>query len=215
MDNIIRTAAEYRELERLANKLGVPLPPQVIIRLESTLDGKLIDFFEGPAHSWVRNFYNSLFVSCVSSTLTGGTFGAGYLVNKIYSGGIGNYSGFPAVGGAGSDVTGIVVGTGSGAESFDSIDLATRVSNGTTSGKLSYVAQNATTVAYTSGTKTWEATLLRILNNNSGGTITITEVGIMSSAYALVCRDLLSSSVAVANGGQITVTYTISLVFPA
>lgn len=216
MDNIIRTEREYRELERLANKLGVPLPPKVMIKLESTLNGKLIDRFEGPAHSWVRNFYNSLFSTCIGYTLAGATYGEGYMTNKTYNASVGNYAAFPTVAGAGDAVGGIVVGTGSGAESFESYDLSARVAHGASAGQLSYTAQNATTIAYTSGTKTWEATLLRIFNNNSGGSIIITEVGIMSQiGDALACRDLLGSSVTVANGGQLTVTYTISKVFPA
>lgn len=214
MDNIIRTEREYRELERLANKLGVPLPPKVMIKLESTLNGQLFDRFEGPAHSWVRNFWNSLYTTCVAYAMAGSTFGEGYLINKAYNGNVANYSGIPSVGTIGIATSGIVVGTGSGAESFESYDLSARVAHGTSSGQLSYAAQNTTTVAYTSGTKTWEATLLRIFNNNSGGSIIITEVGMMSSVGGLACRDLLTSSVTVANGGQLTVTYTVSSVYP-
>ena len=50
----------------------------------------------------------------------------------------------------------------------------------------------------------------------SGGNIIITEVGLTQTATAhLVSRDLLGASITVANGGQLTATYTISQVFPA
>jgi len=215
MDNIIKTDAEYRELERLAHKLKIPLPPHVIIKLESTVDGKLIDRFEGPSHSYVRNFWNTIFAINAAYTMSGSSFGEGYITTKYLNGTMNNNNAIPCVGAVNNSNQGIVVGTGSGAESFESYDLTTRVVHGSSSGQLSHTLQNTTTIAYTSGTKTWEATLLRIFNNNSGGSIIITEVGILSSAGNLVCRDLLASSVTVANGGQLTVTYTISMVFPA
>jgi hypothetical protein len=69
-------------------------------------------------------------------------------------------------------------------------------------------------VAYTSATKTWVATLIRVFNNNSGASIVVAEAGLLGSGSTLLSRDVLGSTVTVANGGQLTVTYTISRAFP-
>jgi hypothetical protein len=76
---------------------------------------------------------------------------------------------------------------------------------------------------YTSGTKTWENTIIRIFNNNSGGVIVIKEAGLYWSGYLFDTsigyhmheRSVLSPTVAVANGAQLTVTYAISMDFSA
>jgi hypothetical protein len=122
------------------------------------------------------------------------------------------------------------VGTGTTAESFEHVALVTPVAHGNGAGQLSYTAQSATSVSYNAGTRVWTATYARILNNNSGGSITVAETGIygvntsntgnLSNGAAstnpyMLCRDLLGATVAVANAGQLTVTYTITLTFPA
>jgi hypothetical protein len=59
------------------------------------------------------------------------------------------------------------------------------------------------------------------MNNNSGGSITVKEVGLMyvgntyNNDYHLVERSVLSPTVAVANAAQLTVTYEISMDFSA
>lgn len=215
MDNIKKTEADYLELERLSMKLGIPLPPTVRIKLESTLNGKLISRYEDRSHTYNRNYWNIAFIANSAFVSTGAIFGAGYLSSKIREGTIVNFSQWPAIGYANSDGTGIVVGTGNAEESFEGYVLATQVLQGATSGKLTHLAQNPTTVTYTSGTKTWAATLTRVFNNNSGASIVIAEAGIFSSNSLMLSRDVLGSTIIVANGGQLTVTYTISRVFPA
>jgi hypothetical protein len=73
-------------------------------------------------------------------------------------------------------------------------------------------------------TKVWTTVHSRVLNNNSGGSITIKETGLVWSGYAfeasastfyLVERSVLSPTVDVAAGAQLTVTYTISSSFAA
>jgi hypothetical protein len=215
MDNIIKTEAEYLELERLAMKLGIPLPPTVRIKLESTLNGKLTDRYEDRSHTYTRNYWNGVFLWNSAFVPTGTTVGDGYLTQKLKGGSTINGAEQPYLGYANSDGPGIVVGTGNAAESFEGYALATQVLHGATSGKLAYLAQNPTTVVYTSATKTWVATLIRIFNNNSGAPIVIAEAGFFSSNQSMLSRDVLGTTITVANGGQLTVTYTISRVFPA
>jgi len=214
-----RIEEKYLQLERLNHELKIMPPPKVSIALKSTLGGEVISEYTGRSHTYNRNFWNINF--CVRTTFnsSGAPFGAGYLTRKQTNGSIQVITGVSLtsnlVGSLGVDNVGIVVGTSNTAESFDGFVLGALISNGTSSGKFSYSAQSATTAVYTPGTLTWEATLIRIFNNNSGGLITVAEAGIVDgSAFCLITRDLIAPSVPVANGGQLTVTYMISQVFP-
>ena len=86
------------------------------------------------------------------------------------------------------------------------------------------IAQEAPVLSYDAGTKTLTDTLVRFMNNNSGGDITVREVGYIvkmqtGTAYSmsnfLFSRDILSPEVLIPNAGQIRLQYTISLVYPA
>jgi len=183
--------------------------------------GELVLDYDMRSKSWVRNAHNILLVTYASIDL-GTTYEAGATYIKRSDAGLlwcdGNIPNNP-VGLIGNANYGIVVGTGTSAESFEGYNLATPVSHGTTSGKLSYAAQNATILSYDAGTKTWTATFVRIFNNNSGGSITITETAMFylqsTDRYFMFCRDLLGSSVEVADTAQLTVTYTMTYTFPA
>lgn len=121
------------------------------------------------------------------------------------------------------DTYGILVGTSDTAETFDDCALITKVAHGNTSGKLAIQATNPHVVAYDSGSKTLSDTLSRFFNNNSGGDITIKEVAIYSiivngynnTPSVLMSRDVLVTPVLVPNTGQLKVSYTNSLVYPA
>lgn len=126
---------------------------------------------------------------------------------------------------AGNLDQGIVVGTGDTAFDGNQSNLISLISEGTSSGKLSYQAQTAPTTTYASGTKTWTATQTRKMNNNSGASIIVKESGLMNGYYTfyrnaatigfLVERSVLSPTVTVPDGAQLTVTYTISMDFSA
>ncbi len=69
-------------------------------------------------------------------------------------------------------------------------------------------------------TKTLSVTHVRVFNNNSGSSITVTEVGLygrstQAGTTCMVARDLLVSPVTVINAAQLTVTVITSMVFPA
>ncbi|MBL8484123.1 MAG: hypothetical protein JNJ60_18140 [Rhodocyclaceae bacterium] len=111
-------------------------------------------------------------------------------------------------------------GTGTTAESFEHFALAALVAQGTSSGQLSYQATVNGGQSYNAGTKVWTSTLARILNNNSGGTIVVAETGIYANqangaTNHMIERSLLGATVSVLNTGQLTVTYTMTLTFPA
>ena len=109
---------------------------------------------------------------------------------------------------------------GSGAENFDDYALGSKISNGNGAGQLAYSAINAPDIS-TIGTQK-QVAWLRYFNNNGGSPITVYEVGIYTrgtvgnaTVYFMLCRDLLSGGVVVADTGQLKVTYTLQLTYPA
>lgn len=92
---------------------------------------------------------------------------------------------------------GVVLGTGSGAESADNFQLTTPIAAGIAAGQLTYSTNIGTIppVGIVGGHRT---TLERITNNESGGSIVVTEVGLVWSNPATVfwmgIRDLLAVS---------------------
>jgi len=211
--------ADYLELERLGAKLGIPVP-MVHVKVEATNpDGSPGERYEGRSRTFNRNFWNRLLALLSGFGTSGTTFGAGYLTNKNTSGASANhsYSGYIYwINNTGNYGRGIGVGTGTAAEDFEGYNLSAPISGGSGAGQLVYNTQDPTTESYNSGTKKWSMTLKMILNNNSGGTIVVAETAIVDGSLpALICRDLLGSAVSVLNAGQLTVTYTITLTFPA
>lgn len=210
-------------------KLSAPLLKAFIEMEVKDKSGKIIFKREQEAHSWVRNFYNWLFTqaACVAG-LTANGLGVtglnGTLYNNAYCWRLEELDqGEGYNGGAGVDSLGIVVGAGTTTESFESYALTTKIANGETSGKLSYSQSNSQ--VSTVGT-TKRCQWIRYFNNNSGAAITVNEVGIYAKIFyndyshmylqdAMVCRDLVDPGVSIPDTGQLKVTYTIELVYPA
>jgi hypothetical protein len=229
---------QYEELKRLAKSLHVPVA-EAFWELEvSNKGGEVVRRHKQRSHSWVRNAYNLMV--CQSAAVasdsgvglaivdTGGvtrsdattqpasgwsSSGSGNM--RIY---VGSTYGFYAQ--AGVDNMGIVVGTGGGAENFDDHALGSKISNGNGAGQLAYSAMDALSVSTIGTTK--QVVWIRYFNNNSGGPVTVNEVGIYtrgtvggSTVYYMLCRDLLAGGVTVPDAGQLKVTYTIQLTYPA
>ncbi len=232
--------AKFAELRGRCRDLGVPCPPEIHIGLKvHDKDGNLTFENIQRGHSWTRNFYNYLFMTTADAPGAGSeNFGVGYLSGKGPSGTLYGITYCAARSGASTESLilaggihnnstttdyGIVVGTSATAENPDLFTLGTLILTGATSGKLAYQAMTYPVTAYTAGTKTWKNTIKRVMNNNSGGSITVAETGLYSSirfadssAYNyMVERSVLSPTVAVGNGAQLTVTYEISMDFSA
>jgi hypothetical protein len=218
-------------------RMHVPPPPALFVRCEvsdiETGEVELVQ--EEKANSFVRNYYNWVMsAQCGLPANSGGeTFGAGKLPmrfwydNNVYSSAkkwrsgsylLPNHNGI-----VNRDDFGIVIGTGTGAWSFENYKLGTLILHGTTAGKMSYAAAgDPPGFSYDAGTKTVTATVTRVISNTSGGEIVVAETGIMPSIETdgvgltiLIERTLLAATVAVANNKKITVTYTYTMVFPA
>lgn len=230
--------SELEQINRDCIRNHLPCPPQTFVTLDvRNPDGEHVLSQKFKSNSWVRNMHNLLVMQLMdAASNTGGTtFGAGKLPIKDLSNtdrqASGKLAGFAynttlgdagtLVGPAGYVDRGICIGTGTSAESLESCAMAALIAAGSGAGQMVANAQSATAYAYDSGTKKWTATLVRIFNNNSGSTITIGEAGICAtmkvsstSFWALLCRDLVSPTVAIVNGASVTVTYTIEYTFP-
>lgn len=184
--------------------------------------------------SWTRNAYNMMFSQLAVVNCDDSTFEAGKLSAKDTGGTI-RYGSYPfglpyaqsaeALGygyraTATNNLMGIVVGSGEGAEDFEDNALGTQIEDGTATGELSHVASEAPAITYAS--LVFKNTLIRYFNNNSGASIDVNEVALYgslmvagSAKYIMTCRDLLGSTVAVADTGQLKVTYEITLTYPS
>jgi len=112
--------------------------------------------------------------------------------------------------------SGIQVGSGTSSPSASSPYLESLILNGTGSGQLSYGYNSVTSPSISSNPGT--ITVTNTFTNNSGGSVTVGEVGLASTIYnsaatsaALLIHDVLSSAANVPNGGTITVTYTLQV----
>jgi hypothetical protein len=247
----LETEAKYQRLEALGKKLGVPLLCGRL-DLQVTRSGKLLTHRRQRSHSWTRNAYNLIFCQLGSSNPTDAAFGSGKLSYKITNGTVRYYHGSDAVNEYGAWVTyidyynvetrenesagrgsraaandaghGLVVGSSNAAEDFDHYNLQAPIANGLGAGQLSMIAQEAPVLSYDAGTKTLTGTLVRFMNNNSGGEITVREVGYIckmqtGTAYSmslfLFSRDILDPVVVIPDAGQIRIQYQISLAYPA
>jgi hypothetical protein len=229
--------AKFAELRGVCRELKVPAPPEIFIGLKVHDKNGIMVFDDVQrGHSWTRIYWNTMFgiMADAANTVEETTFGAGKYSTKVLNGTIvgvvgfipyrqsGSELGYGLRGGIGIDTMGIVVGTGDTAFGLDQYCLVTPIAHGNAAGQFAYSAQAANALSYVGGTKTWKNAIARIFNNNSGGSITVKEVGLYAgyvtfntSSNYMWERSVLSPTVAVADGAQLTVTYEISMGFAA
>ncbi len=224
------------ELKALCKELKIQAPIDIYISLKVEKNNKVLFDDVQRGHSWTRNYYTLIFssITTCSSTATS-KYGAGHMTFRRDDGDI-SVSGAYNVGvysstanGGIIDVTssstaGIIVGTGTTAFDIDNYNLESKVVHGNGSGQLAYqpMVKTGNVPTYNSETKTWSVDITRVFNNNSGATIVIGETGLFCritgfnvSDYFLIERSVLSPTVSVLDGAQLTVTYTFSSDFSA
>ncbi len=229
--------AQWAELKDNCKELGVPAPPEIHINFEvKDKDGNVIFVDRQRGHSWTRNFYNYLFGICTGSYKSGTTFEAGALTGKRtnatiesitnYSCGNNNNQNAGLISNAAANTWGIVVGTDATAFSAEHHSLQTVVASGNSAGQLAYSTMVGQPSVYdpSAGAEKWTGHLVRVFNNNSGGSIVLAEVGIYfygglytngtTNSY-LIERSVLSPTVTVPDSAQLTITYEISMSFAA
>lgn len=226
----------WAQMDDTARKLGVMTMPKLHIGMLVEKDGIVLTNQREEGHSWTRNMWNAIFGTHTHCGGSSATFGAGYISSKRTTGNVAGGTGYSVnlfftelktpladygfCSSTADSSRGIVVGTDDTAFDIDDYALGAIIAHGNGAGQLSYVGMDKPSLDYTA--KVWTASLVRLFNNNSGDTITVKEVGIISRSalfnnspydYFLLARDVLGSPVAVANGAQLTVTYEISMDF--
>ncbi|MBA7548010.1 hypothetical protein ES705_40454 [subsurface metagenome] len=227
---------KYEQLRKLGQELHLPAPEAFWTLEVFDKNGKLLRRHRQRSHSWTRNAYNLLLSQMAGKNLDDPSpnFGPGFLSWKQTSGGIiGSATGmsicisqdYEASGKgyrapAGDTTHGIVVGSGTDAESFEDFKLQTLITEGSTAGKLNYILSAVPTKAYAS--LVFTITQFRYMNNNSGGNVSVNEVALTacggtygSQTKWITARDKLASTVTVPDTGQLKVTYTIQLTYPS
>lgn len=232
---------EYRKMEKLGGKLGVPIPG-MHCRRQIFMDGKeIFDSELQRSHTVNRNYYNMVFAFANWKSLDDVTFGTALLsltdidsnVIKTTSEDILLPSGGATIdidtrhafshllAAAGSIANGIVFGTSSAAESFEGDSLGTIIANGNGAGQMDYAQSDLHSIS--NATLTLKNTLIRDANNNSGGSITVEEAGIYvgiqwtvpsTDETIMITRDLTGGDV-VADTAQYRYTYESTLIYPS
>jgi len=219
---------------KLHNNIDIRVEAKVIDK-----NGKIIKVHKQKSHSFLMNFLallTSAFVNKANSII-------GYYYFKSTSGAWfsddgsnTNLSSFLLMNDTNNDSTyGIVVGTGTATPTPNDDNLGNQIVNGTGSGQLVYGAHSINPAPGTSqiqgqstkptsgiltpsgNTTSWQ--ISRTFQNQSGASITVSEVGILVNTraysadwiYVLIIHDLLSSAITIPNGGVMAITYTISV----
>ena len=224
-----------KELDADCRALHLMPPVKAFLTLETfNPDGSKDTDYRRLSRTWTRNAYNYLCMAVMGIPLSAGgaSFGAGKIPMKDTGGTTRTsateilypHGDLPAafIGTAGLVTKGIIVGIGTGAEDFEGYALGTPVAHGTGSGQLSYGAQSNAIVTYDAGTKVLTAVHSRYMDNNSGGTISVAETAwyfqLSASGnpyYFMLTRDLLGSAVDMLATQRLTVSYTMTMTFPA
>ena len=123
-----------------------------------------------------------------------------------------------------SYTSGIVVGSGQQTNPLSTIHLAAQIANGSGAGQLVYGPVSYSSNIIVSGNSAYFY-ISQTFTNQSGGTVTITEVGIIAHIQPttastinnlgnytlLIWYDVLSSSISVPNGDSVTIYYTFAV----
>lgn len=218
----IQDEKHFARLLELGNALDIPvLVP--IWRIKIGQNGIYHTERKWYARSWVRNAYNAHADQSMGGVLITGGYADGSMSLKRTSGTVidswNHLSNPETVGGyfapVADDDGGIIVGIGTAAEGFDDFELDSLVAEGT----MDYQACALDSKGWNGGSlfhwSKWE----RDINNNSGGTITVTELGMINTQSVagniLFIRDLLGSSQAVLNTETLTVQCEFRQSFPS
>jgi hypothetical protein len=164
--------------------------------------GRIVKRGKMPMKSWVKAWILTLYETfgnlSVSIIDTGGT-------SRNVS------SGYPVVATAGAAVYayGIVVGSNDTPVTRDDYKLGSQITHGTGTGQLTYGAMSIDApVTYSTG---YLMRVMRVFTNNSGGDVTVKEIGVycnMGAGYFFcLIRDVLSTPVTIPNGYSWTVRY--------
>jgi len=191
-------------------------------------DGKIIRKYKQKSHSPTANFIG-LMLPLTWYLTTGNSWSIVNTSNTTYS-----YApsipipgfgiGYPCNGTNHNDyIVNILVGSGSSSNPYNAYNLNAPISNGSGTGQLLYSSISIPTGITINGNQAYFI-ISQSLANQSGTTITISEVGIITylnftnmdsntttPGSSLVWYDVLSSPISIANGQSVVIYYTFSV----
>jgi hypothetical protein len=187
-------------------------------------DGKIIKKYKQKSHSPTANFIG-LMLPLKYFSETGNPYILTSTSNTTlnYKPSISNASNginYPNnYGGNKTYLVNIIVGSGSNSNPYSAYNLSAPISNGSGAGQLLYGSLELPTSVAINGSQAYFI-ISQVYYNQSGGTITISEVGIViylginsigTLGNTLVWYDTLSSPISVGSGQNIVIYYTFSV----
>jgi len=219
---------------KLHNNIDIRIEAKVIDK-----NGKIIKVHKQKSHSFVMNFLAMLGSLMLKPYGTNNN----YYYFRITSGTWYSFDNnntnvsniFTMLDGANDSTYGIVVGTGTATPTPNDYNLGNKILNGKSSGQLVYGSHSLspapgtsqlgpssttpTTGVLTPSGNITSFQVSRTFQNQSGASITVSEVGIISNSVGygfvtnpvLLIHDLLSSQITIPNNAVLTIVYTISV----
>jgi len=175
--------------------------------------GKCIYYRRYRSRSFVIGFLNVLFTNLTGQKITNiNTSGGSYTIN---------YTDEMLVTDSSNDNNyGIQIGTGTTAPSITDTRLSQLITNGTGVGQMQYGGVNVTGPVTNTTNNTGYITITRTFTNNSGASITVSEVGLVAwsgpksnetNQFYLIIHDLLPTPITVPNGSSLSISYEIQV----
>jgi len=184
-------------------------------------NGKCIYYRRYRSRSFVIGFLNVIFSNLSGQTITNtNTSGSQYTTSSNDDIAVNDSSN--------DNRYGIQIGTGTTTPSIVDSRLSALITNGTGAGQMQYGGDNITGAVTNTSNNTGYITVTRTFTNNSGASITVSEVGLVawsgngsaniggityyqSNQYYLIIHDLLPTPITVPNGSSLSISYEIQV----
>jgi len=204
---------KIKELNILCKELRVTPPLDVIIDLNmSDLNNNILYSNKQRAHSFTRNFWNTLFIKVTGSNHTSDGFGPGYITVKNTSGGL---TTTPPTSNFFTSNAGLDSNYGIRVNSSDtSFDVNDYTGSFYSTSTLLHQAMSRS-MSYDDVTHEWIVILSRIFVNNSGITRLINSTGLYNASNIVMERTVLDDTIEMVDSAMLTVNYSISMDFSA
>ena len=190
-----------------------PLLPRITLAIQPIgPDGRLGKVRRIRTNSWVKQMALIMYanIGWIDASAVDVTGTASSLIITI-----GGYTIRMRIGSVTGSTVGIVAGTSNAALDRDNFNLAAKINHGNAAGQLFYNTQLYDPLTAIAGG--YRIRLFRQLDNSSGGSITIQEVGLVvdhnwpgvlnNFSQFLVLRDLIPGGHTVPNGGSVILRY--------
>jgi len=176
-------------------------------------NGKCTYYRRYRSRSFVANFLRQIFTNLSHQSVNNvNTSGGSYSIVNYDTIIVNNVSN--------NDNYGILIGKGTSAPNIIDYNLSQVISNGASVGQMQYGAVSVTGAVTNTSTNTGYITVTRTFTNNSGSSITVSEVGLVawsgnfsgqSNQFYLIIHDLLPTPITVPNGSSLSISYEIQV----